>query len=149
MLQLSIFDGEPEEGSPKLYSIGYNGRNPEEMIRGLSELGVVTLVDVRYKPWTRVRGFKKWELARRLGVGAELSYEHVEEFGNINYRSEIDPSGNAILLDEAVGVEKVTELLSRGPVAVMCVCSKVTRCHRSLVCDVMKSSVEGLVVIHI
>ena len=50
----------------KLWSIGYEGRTPEEFLDLLRKAGVTLVCDVRRNPISRKRGFSKGTLSRVL-----------------------------------------------------------------------------------
>lgn len=66
---------------PKLFTIGYEGRTPDDLIECLIQMGVKRVVDVRELPLSRRRGFSKSPLSAALGA-AGIRYEHVRALGN-------------------------------------------------------------------
>lgn len=67
--------------TPKLFTIGYEGRSPAEVIERLRDAGVERVVDVRELPLSRRKGFSKSVLATAL-ERAGIAYEHVRALGN-------------------------------------------------------------------
>ena len=49
--------------APTVFTIGYERRSPEELVRGLTDAGVTLLADVRELPLSRRPGFSKTALA--------------------------------------------------------------------------------------
>jgi len=66
---------------PKLFTIGYQGSTPSDLIDRLLGAGVERVVDVRELPLSRRRGFSKSPLAAAL-TSAGIRYEHVRALGN-------------------------------------------------------------------
>ena len=102
-----------------------------EHVQGwVDHLGAV-LIDVRLSPNARQADFRKSNLEERFGRDR---YWHIEELGNVNYRSE---SGPTKLKDEVIGLEALAFNLRRGPVIIMCGCWNVNECHRKFISDKM------------
>ena len=66
---------------PALFTIGYERRSPDELVRVLGDAGVTLLADVRELPNSRRRGFSKNALAAALGE-AGILYAHERALGN-------------------------------------------------------------------
>lgn len=74
-----------------LYTTVYlAGWTPEALAAAVAEHDAV-LVDIRFMPSSRVPGWNKSQLERRLGP----SYRHLKALGNENYRS----GGEVALVD--------------------------------------------------
>src|SRR4029077_141322 len=67
--------------APTLFTIGYERRSPDELVRALGDAGVTLLVDVRELPNSRRRGFSKNALAAALG-DAGIASAHERALGN-------------------------------------------------------------------
>lgn len=67
--------------TPRLLTVGYEGRSLEELIGALADAGVDRLVDVRELPLSRRRGFSKSALSNALS-DARIEYLHVKALGN-------------------------------------------------------------------
>jgi uncharacterized protein (DUF488 family) len=65
----------------QLLTIGYQGREPAELVAALEEHGVDVLVDVRDRPISRKKGFSKRALEELLGEHG-IAYVHARELGN-------------------------------------------------------------------
>jgi Protein of unknown function, DUF488 len=62
--------------SPRLFTVGYEGRSIDELVDALPGAGVERLVDVRELPLSRRRGFSKTALGdalRRAGISTFTS----------------------------------------------------------------------------
>ena len=65
----------------ELFTIGYQGREPAELVAALEEHGVDVLVDVRDRPISRKKGFSKRALEELLSAHG-IAYVHARELGN-------------------------------------------------------------------
>ena len=65
----------------ELLTIGYQGREPAELVATLEEHGVDVLLDVRDKPISRKKGFSKRALDELLSAHG-IHYVHARELGN-------------------------------------------------------------------
>lgn len=63
-----------------LVTVGYGGFSPSTFVEHLLDLGVETLVDVRYSPVSRRPGFSKGALASRL-ESSGIRYVHLKDLG--------------------------------------------------------------------
>ena len=61
---------------PVLFTVGYEGREPDELIALLQANGVDRVIDIRELPLSRRRGFSKTPLGTALrAVGIEYVHE--------------------------------------------------------------------------
>ena len=67
--------------TPRLFTIGYQGRSVPELIERLKAAHVERVVDVRDLPHSRRAGFSKTPLQEAL-TSAGIEYEHVRDLGN-------------------------------------------------------------------
>jgi uncharacterized protein (DUF488 family) len=65
----------------ELFTIGYQGRDPADLVAVLEEHGVEVLVDVRDKPISRKKGFSKRALEELLSAKG-IGYVHARALGN-------------------------------------------------------------------
>jgi uncharacterized protein (DUF488 family) len=109
----------------KAYSFGYSGKQPEDLLKAVGELGAV-LCDIRLVPYSRWHpGWNKKRLASLFGN----AYIHVPELGNLNYKS----GGPIEIADINAGLQTVLDLLKTRSVILMCVCKDPLLCHRAVV----------------
>ncbi|WP_275295399.1 DUF488 domain-containing protein [Amycolatopsis sp. La24] len=125
--------------------VGYEGRDLGEFVDSLTAAGVQTLVDVRFTPISRKRGFSKTALRTALAE-AGIAYEHHRELGNAKenragfagdaeelaaarqrYADAIDTSEARAVLDDLARRAKT------GALAVLCFEADQSRCHRDVV----------------
>lgn len=129
---------------PHLVSIGYEGRDVDDLIRSLHAQNVQVLVDVRLTPISRKRGFSKTALRDALAA-AGIDYVHLRELGNPKDNRDAYRSGSEdaqgrfsrVLLstEGARAVRHVSELLDDGVVALLCFERDHAQCHRHQVAD--------------
>lgn len=121
-----------------LFTIGYEGRQLDELLAILGAHGVARVLDVRELPLSRRRGFSKTPLAHALAE-AGIGYTHVREAGN-PYRAEKDALPREDLLAKYRAhlnrkrsvVAQVAALVGEEPVALLCYERDPLQCHRTL-----------------
>ena len=129
-----------------LYTIGYGGRTPNEVLVLLRKQEVRVLVDVRALPRSRIPGFSKGELARFLR-SENITYYHIEALGNANRKA--GPGEPTQLVDETSGLSALLDILSRYEVAIMCAERDYKYCHRSYIADRVVVTNLNIRVVHI
>lgn len=108
--------------SRKVYTLGYSGRKPEQLLALLEDLDAVCF-DIRLSARSMVPGWNKGPLSRLLGA----RYVHVPALGNLAYKT----GGPIQIADYAAG--KALIEASEKPVVLMCGCKDASLCHRSQV----------------
>ncbi len=133
---------------PVINLIGYEGRTIDEFLRVLQRAGVTLLLDVRRHALSRKEGFSK----RPLKALAELSgiaYAHLPDWGPpIAMLRDYRVKGSWDEFKQAY-LEYVEELLNRtagieafwpdATPCLMCFEADASRCHRSLLAEVLAS----------
>lgn len=137
----------------QLVSVGYQGRSVEDVVTSLVEQGVSVLVDVRLTPLSRKPGLSKRRLEQTLSEHG-ISYVHLPDLGN--------PKDNRIALRAgepnsrrrftevlnssagALALSHVAELLDDQTVALLCFERNHDECHRKLVAERLRKTVDGL-----
>src|SRR5262245_34656132 len=118
-----------------LFTIGYGGRTPEDLVRLLRENGIRTLVDVRLRPDRASMGV--WVKAKTPDKGIEriighagIGYVSLVELGNVfngfpdwqrRYEALLSRSGDLL-------VERLDGL--PDPLCLLCAEKLVGDCHR-------------------
>lgn len=127
--------------TPAVYTVGYEGMTVDGLLDLLLRQGIRRLLDVRSNPIARRYGFHK-ETLRRLCADVDIEYIHFGLLGVPSaWRADLlDDASYARLFDRyekeilpaqtAVG-QKVAELVSEMPSALMCMEAKHHSCHRS------------------
>jgi uncharacterized protein (DUF488 family) len=114
----------------KVYTMGYSGWNPDQLLQRAEELDAVVL-DIRIKPYSRNPAWTKSALQAILGE----RYVHAWGFGNMNYKG-----GPVALQSFGNGIRQFDEAIARGPVILMCMCRDYPKCHRSDVIEAILRS---------
>jgi uncharacterized protein (DUF488 family) len=143
---------------PTVFTIGYERRSPDELVRGLRDAGVTLLADVRELPLSRRRGFSKTALATVLAE-AGIEYAHERALGNPKpYRDAWKrgdvPAGRAgysahIAAGASVAVEALARRVAQGGVCLLCVEHDAGDCHRSLLAAALGERLGTLRVQHL
>lgn len=136
----------------KIYTVGYGGRKPQELIDLLSANSIKAVVDVRLRPdkssigtYVRTKDNNKGIAGLLANVG--IGYHSFVELGNIfrdfddwqeRYRCFMDKAG-----------ELLTERLSHvpRPFCLMCAEKQVGDCHRKIIAEYLAST--GYDIVHI
>ena len=141
--------------TPRLVSVGYEGRNADELIRFLRSTQVDVLVDVRLNPISRKPGLSKTKLAEALRANG-INYIHLRELGNPKDNRDGFRAGKASALnrfrrllrdkeaERALG--HVSELLDHEVVALLCFEHDHAACHRGLVAEALAEKVPALAI---
>lgn len=137
---------------PTVFTIGYEGKDPEDLVRMLRDKRIRLLVDVRLNAISRRRGFSKTALSEHLAE-AGIEYVHERGLGNPRDNREGYRRGQSRALRKyerhltthgAEAVERVTALVRSTRTALLCVEEDSDTCHRSAVADRLGASVVSL-----
>lgn len=107
-----------------IFTAGYSGHSPTELLRAV-ETQRATVLDVRFKPQSRVPGWSEGELSHLLGS----RYYHVQELGNPGAFD----GGGMRLQNERAGIQILAGFVKQSPVILLCGCSQFENCHRALI----------------
>jgi len=142
-----------------LFTVGYEGRAPDELPGSIAAAGVTTLVDVRDLPLSRKRGFSKTALAALLAKSG-VDYVHERRLGSPKPLRDYIKSGGdwgwfadtfrerLAVADDAL--DSVLAIIERGEVVcLLCFEADASRCHRSLVADALAQRADGLAIRHL
>jgi len=138
---------------PCLVSIGYEGRNLDDLVSQLVVNAVDVLVDVRLNPISRKPGLSKRRLAEALEqVG--IQYVHRRELGNPkNNRDAFRAGSDAAvqrfweILKTAGGEAALTQVendLACQVVALLCFERDHGTCHRGIVVEAIRKDLPAL-----
>jgi len=116
----------------KVFSIGYGGKTPEELVKKLKDAGVSTVLDVRYSPrcgWNQM--FSQNGLSEMLAK-EHISYAHEKRLGNPKMKLELFTMEQEAMdaLDEMFKFSKNAGI----KVALMCAEGNPDKCHRKALC---------------
>lgn len=133
----------PHAAPPALFSVGYEGRDIDELVALLREHDVTVLLDVRLNAISRKPGFSKKRLEAALAAPG-ISYRHARALGNPKDNREPFHTGDlrrgtrafrTVLATDDAGLElgHLAELLGSERVAVFCFERDHDRCHRQVI----------------
>ena len=140
----------------EIFTIGYQGAVPAELIAALGAAGVRTLIDVRAVPVSRKPGFSKKALAEAIET-AGMAYVHLVALGcpkpgrdaaKAGRREEFERIFSAHLA--GVDAEKALAVASliaseEGPVCLLCFEADPQQCHRSILAGRLTARSGGTV----
>jgi uncharacterized protein (DUF488 family) len=140
-----------------VYTVGYEKRTVDDLVRDLRAAGVRTLVDVRELPLSRRRGFSKTKLREALEAGA-IAYRHMRPLGNpkpyreLYWAGKVE-AGAAAYREHLHGVsgEALRELAGDldDDMCLLCVEHDHAVCHRAVIVDALMALRPGLNVTHL
>ena len=114
----------------ELYTIGYEGKELDEVIATLKAHAIDRLIDVRALPLSRRRGFSKTPLGNALRA-AGIEYVHLRAAGN-PFRKEADAIAKYRAHLPAAAVAEVADAVRGHRAALLCFCGDYGVCHRSV-----------------
>ncbi len=129
-----------------LFTIGYEGLDPERLTGALRGAGVAVLADVRAVANSRKRGFSKNALRTGLEE-AGLGYSHWRQLGTPKAGREAARADDAALLhriyceevlETAEGIaalDGLAALAEGAPVCLLCFERDPARCHRRILAE--------------
>lgn len=128
-----------------LYTIGYQGADPDRLVEALAAEGVAVVADVRAVALSRKRGFSKNTLRDRLAESA-IGYRHLIDLGTPKPGREAARAGDAALMrriyceqlatDGAqAAFEDLATLAASAPVCLLCFERDPAQCHRRLLAE--------------
>ncbi len=143
---------------PKVFTIGYERRTPEELVDELVAAGVKRVVDVRELPLSRRPGFSKQPLSDTLAT-AGIAYEHIRELGNpkehrelykrglleegrAGFRAHLSNGSRPALLELAASITGI-------PTCLLCVEEHTEMCHRQEIVAALREELPRLAVAHL
>lgn len=133
------------ENPKQVYTIGYEGRTPQEFLDILRRKRVKCLVDVRRRPFSRKDGFS-WNKLGVLLAKCDIAYLNAIQLGmpdNLldEYRkgtplSDILKKYREYL--QTVEIRWLTVLCKKTTVAIMCYERDWRKCHRQVIAEMLK-----------
>ncbi len=112
-----------------IYTFGYQDKRAVDLLGRLEELDAV-LCDIRLSP--RSRWQPEWN-QKQLAALMGDRYLHLPELGNVNYRGD----GPVEIADLSSGLGTIFDLAATRSVVLMCVCSKLSGCHRETIAEAL------------
>jgi uncharacterized protein (DUF488 family) len=144
--------------TPRLFTIGYQGNTPDDLIDRLREAGVERVVDVRELPLSRRRGFSKSMLAEAL-TQAGISYEHVRALGNPKPNRDRWKSGDSkggaqafrrhLHNGSRAALAELAESIRSEKTCLLCFEESHADCHRSVIAGAIAERLPRVAVVHL
>lgn len=142
-----------------VYGIGYEGRQPDQLVSALKVAGAEVLVDVRLNAMSRRRGFAKTALASAV-KDAGIEYSHLRELGNERENREgfahvagreATQARRRYLAHLTNGstpvVRELLETLRERPAALLCYERDERHCHREVLIEHLQTLEPKLVAV--
>jgi uncharacterized protein (DUF488 family) len=127
-----------EPNEKMMYTVGYQGRTPEQFLEVLMREGITLVVDVRERPYSRQAGFNKNALAERLAA-AGIAYEGMgKQLGGFTCTREMWEKGCL----------RLAKIAREQTVALMCMERKPNRCHRRHIAAILAEG-HGFTIRHV
>lgn len=143
---------------PTLFTVGYEGTTPNDLIDRLRDAGVERVVDVRELPLSRRRGFSKSSLAEALAL-AGIRYEHVRALGNPKPNRDRwkagDSQGGARAFrrhlhnGSRAALDELAESVPSEQTCLLCFEASHQDCHRSLIAGAIAEQLPRVAVVHL
>ena len=131
----------------RIWTIGYEGHDPDSFVRTLRKAGIERVVDIRELPLSRKAGFSKSSLAAGLKA-AGIAYSHVKALGTPRAVRHALKAGGDVedfrrdYLQHVQGnmdaVRELEEVARRERCALLCVERELDVCHRGLLAEVLE-----------
>jgi hypothetical protein len=119
-----------------VYTIGYQGRTPEQLRRIAEERDAV-IFDIRQYAGSRNPMWAKSNLAKALAG----RYRHVNALGNANYKGALGPGAGIVISDFDAGRAAIDA--EGRSVILMCACRDAEGCHRTTVANLLRATGAG------
>ena len=128
-----------------LYTIGYEGADPDRFLAALQAVGAEAVVDVRAVALSRKRGFSKSALRENLAAGG-VDYRHLVDLGTPKSGRDAARAGDVDGLRriyceqlETPGAQQALEELAAyagaRSVCLLCFERDPARCHRRIIVE--------------
>lgn len=142
----------------ELLTVGYEGEELSAFVDKLKAAGVARVIDVRFTPLSRKRGFSKTPLSEALKA-AGIEYVHYKELGTLkqirdDYKRTKDFSDfrrryDAYLNDQARPMAAVYGLAATKRSALLCFEADHRHCHRTILAERMARDFHGEHTLHV
>jgi hypothetical protein len=138
-------DGELFECRLSAFTVGYEGQEPDQFLKSLSNEGIDVLVDVRKDAYSKQDTSYSEGTLSRIAANARIKYIHLPELGvDYNMRQELKSNHDyetyfkryAEYLEENTDLTAFLAGLARNNViCLMCYEKDFRRCHRSILAN--------------
>lgn len=143
---------------PVLFSVGYEGREADELVGVLVSAHVDVLVDVRLTPISRKPGLSKTRLSEALAAEG-IRYVHERTLGNPKDNREAFQGSDVeqgrrrfaerLSNGSRPALHGLVELARIGRVAVLCFERDAARCHRQVITNVAQDVAPAIAVVEL
>lgn len=133
-------------GRRTVWTLGYEGHDPESFVATLRKAGVQRVLDVRELPLSRKAGFSKSALAMGLSRHG-IAYSHVRALGTPKPVREAYKAGGSFadlrkgylahVADQEAAVAELEKVARAERCALLCVEADPAACHRSVLGEVL------------
>jgi uncharacterized protein (DUF488 family) len=135
-----------------VFTVGYEGRSPDELFRLLVAAGITVLVDSRWRPQSRKAGFSKSALQRECARRG-IEYRHERDLGTPpeimrRFRETGDydwDAYQAFLRSKASTVDSIAGVARTASICFLCYELDAAQCHRRFVAQEVAARLEGTV----
>jgi uncharacterized protein (DUF488 family) len=128
-----------------LYTIGYEGSDAADFVATLQNAGVETLIDIRFHPVSRRKGFSKSAMAAALKDGG-IGYVHLSGLGNPNHQKNVahevfEAQFDAHMQSDIAqhDLTKAVDIAKKSASCLLCYEKNHEECHRNIVADYLAS----------
>lgn len=129
----------------KIFTIGYEGANVDQLVETLLNLKIEVLADVRELPLSRKKGLSKNSLAERLKCEG-IEYTHYKKLGDPKPGRDAAKSGDFVTFerifydhmsksDTQAALGDLLKVASDKLTCMMCFERCAINCHRSIIAD--------------
>jgi len=136
-----------------IYTIGFKGLAPEEFVDLLVENKIDLLLDVRFRPRSRIPGFSKTKLSNLLSSKG-IDYQHEQDLGTPpeilrevwrrgGYYAEGFKDYRPHLKTKVRTLKKVAKMISNKRTCLMSYERDNNRCHRTVVAEKLAELTGG------
>lgn len=139
---------------PTIFTIGYAGVSPENLITSLVDAGVHMLVDVRLTPYSESQPAYCRDALAVACDAAEIGFVHDHDLGNpvqerCRQLASLDPYKAHMRANPEV-LNPVMAAVTRGvKVALLCGCLHPDQCHRGVIADAIAAKIPGMQLVHL
>jgi len=136
--------------SPRLFTLGYEGKDLPGFLDCLVAHGIECVLDVRENPFSRKPGFSKGPLAQAL-ESRGIHYAHLKELGTPSpLRDQVKADGDYDAFFQAMrqhlatreeAIEQASDHIRRMTCCLLCYEQSVDACHRKVVAEAIQEQI--------
>lgn len=141
----------------RIYTIGYEGKTIEELLKILKRAKISIVIDVRENAASRKKGFSKKPLSEilnnngiryehmiKLGTPKEIRLEY-KKTGDINY---LIDQYRVYLKENPEHIEYLLKAIGKNPTCLLCFEKLPTQCHRIVIAEELYLN-QGMAINHL